>query len=1451
MKTSCKNNNCFSPFYLVPAISFSKEYGGMNTLAGNLFRKLKFTMFLLSFQLGIENDGAFCFAQDTLRFVYTGVVDTFIVPECVYTIQVKAWGAGGSGGGSDNSVLGAVGGAGAFIQSSVPVTPGQVIQVVVGGGAGPGQSSMGGFGGGTFGWGNGYMDGGAGGATGATYGSGGGGGGGGGSGLIGGNLFLLVAGGGGGGSGGGQFSSGAEGGAGGVDGNIVPGSCVSYGAAGAGVNGNGIIGANKGPGDGGGGGGGGGGFNGGGGGGIATLCDCGACGGGGGTSWSLGNGTIITLGNGQVPGNSNDLVLPAGAAIGGNASNKGGDGFVQIIFPIPPITDFYHNTVCAGNATIFTDNTVNTAGTIVSRSWNFNDGSPLSNLISPTHTFANGGIYPVVLIVNNSYACPDTTIKMVEVYYKPLPTFNHNDVCYGDTISFTNTSSIDTSNSITNYLWRFGDGSAVSNLQNPVHYYATGSYPVTLVVTSAEGCKDSLIKTVNTFDAPTAGFTFTNVCNNNLALFTNTSVNPAMGSTASWSWDFGDGSPLNNTDISPQHFYTAPGNYQVSLITVSSNISCSDTFQNTISVFTLPVANFSLMDVCLNQAVNFYDSSTVSVGNIVSKSWNFGDATPLSTAQNPIHSYASPGTYNVSLIVTTNNGCKDTLTKIVVVHPMPVAQFSTANSCFQLNTQFIDASTIGFGDVIQSWQWNFGDGSPVGSANLLAQTSHLYSSTGNYSVVFTVVSNFNCSNAITQNVIIHSNPICNFNNAIACNNNEAQFTDVSTTASGTLAEWLWDFGDGSPPINSTFNPSYIYTNVGNYTITLIVKNSFNCVDTLSKAIQVFYSPIVSFNHSNVCFGDSVVFTNTSNINSSTSIVSYLWTFDDAGLTSSLQNPSHNYPTGIYSVLLLATSAEGCSDTSSAVVKTFDPPDAVFLFSNTCQVNSALITNNTTDPSIGNTASWSWDFGDGSPLNTATWSPQHLYAAAGNYMITLVAKSSNLGCVDTFQNTISIFPMPTAAFSFTDICLEQTNNFIDLSSVINDNILSRNWLFGDGSPQSSVQDPNHLYAISGTYPVTLVVTTSNSCMDTIVKNVVIHPLPIVLFSQENVCEGNMMQFNYLSTIPASDTIQSWKWNFGDGSPGNYNQNPSHLYASNGNYAVNLWVVSNFGCEDSTTIISYVNPNPIVNFKSNNLQGCELFCTSFQDSSFIATGNNIQWKWDLGDGTLVNNSQVFDHCYDNDSVYVPSTFDVKITVISDSGCSISLTKSNYITVYSTPTADFSVNPETATAMDPVISITDLSTSASFWAWNFGDGSATINLSLQSSSIHTPPPHTYADTGTYTIMLITSAQFSCADTAYHTIVIEPEFVFYIPNAFSPDDDGENDSFTGKGLFVKKFKMSIFDRWGNMIFYSDDANKPWEGKSSNEIDILTQDIYVYIFDITDTKNVKHRYKGSVLLLK
>lgn len=699
-------------------------------------------------------------------------------------------------------------------------------------------------------------------------------------------------------------------------------------------------------------------------------------------------------------------------------------------------------------------------------------------------------------------------------------------------------------------------------------------------------------------------------------------------------------------------------------------------------------------------------------------------------------------------------------------------------------------------------------------------------------ITYQVISNYNnCKDTAQIQIVVHQLPTL----SLSPSSSVCIGDSVQINAGGAFTySWLPIAGLNAPPGTTVIAGPLITTE---YFVTGTDIN--NCSVTDSLIITVDSLPIASITgNASICNGDSTTLTASGG-------GTYLWS---TGATTTAISVSPSSP-ATYSVIV--KNSNDCIGSASINVDVHPLPVPQFSVANVCVGSSVMFINLSTINSPETIQAYSWDFGDGSPLNN-TQSPSYLFALDSSYSVQLQAVS-NFGCSDSIIKIVTINPKPMVNFTADDTagCALLCVSFQDLSSVNTGNNFSWLWDFGDGSATSNTTNSNHCYSNNSSpvfFNVTLTVTSDSGCVSTLSKinYISVYPNPTAEFSTANVCAGTAVSFTDLSSIPVNTTIQSWTWNFGDGSLVHSGQSVpgGHLYATANDYNVELVIVSNFGCLDSTTKPVTVNPNPVVNFSSSDTVGCEPLCISFQNSSSVLTGVNVQWAWNVGDGSPGTTSQSFDHCYINDSVGSPNSFNVTLTVTSDSGCVTTLPKNNYITVYPNPDASFIVEPQAMTITNPVISITDLSTGVDHWNWNFGDGSDT-------SSVYNTSSYTYADTGTYTLILITSTQYNCVDTAYQTIVIEPDFVFYIPNAFTPDGDGINDSFSGKGIFIKKYEMTIFDRWGNLIYKTDDIDKPWDGKANRGNEIAQKDVYVYVVKLTDFKNRDHAYNGIVTLVK
>ncbi len=279
---------------------------------------------------------------------------------------------------------------------------------------------------------------------------------------------------------------------------------------------------------------------------------------------------------------------------------------------------------------------------------------------------------------------------------------------------------------------------------------------------------------------------------------------------------------------------------------------------------------------------------------------------------------------------------------------------------------------------------------------------------------------------------------------------------------------------------------------------------------------------------------------------------------------------------------------------------------------------------------------------------------------------------------------------------------------------------------------------------------------------------------------------------------------------------------------------------------------VNPSATVSFFADTIS-CTPLVTTFIDVVSLPV---VMWNWNFGNGdTATYTTQtVATQTYTNGSHTQVQHYSVSLSVVTDSGCVSKITKNNYITVYPKPLAGFSWGPTDATVLDPVINFHDQSIGASgnnAYNWNFGDVYETVD-SLNYSTIPNPT-HTYSDLVPYNyeVTQIVENVYGCKDSITETVVILNAFTFYIPNAFSPNNDGTNDGFKGTGIGIDDatYNMWIFDRWGLMIFHATDLETAWDGRLHG--DLVQEDVYVWRVSFKDVFNKPHDYHGTVTVIR
>ena len=394
-------------------------------------------------------------------------------------------------------------------------------------------------------------------------------------------------------------------------------------------------------------------------------------------------------------------------------------------------------------------------------------------------------------------------------------------------MNFTNTTTISSGN--VNYYWTFGDGH-YDNIINPTHLYGGyGAYTVRLSATTDNNCTDTISHLVNVFPQPSAMFSGADICYTDTFHFINNAVIGAGNMTYLWNFGNGDTAVAEN----PDYYYFAPGTYSVSL-SVKSDSGCTDQYNKNITVYSLPNVAFDVNNVCLYDSAMFINNSSIQSGNLTYL-WHFGNNSS-STMENPKNLYDTAGTYDVELITTSGGMCSDSLTKPLVIFPVPQPDFDAENICDGELATFNNYTTIASGNIA-NFLWDFGDGSNSVQENPTQQ----YLNPGTYNVTLSVTSNNGCAADTTKTFTVDNVPVANFTIYNVCDNEPVNPSNLSTIEQGSMT-YRWDFGDGDSSIVPA--PNHLYNSPGIYRVNLIVQSEHGCIDSLIRYVQIYSLPNV-------------------------------------------------------------------------------------------------------------------------------------------------------------------------------------------------------------------------------------------------------------------------------------------------------------------------------------------------------------------------------------------------------------------------------------------------------------------------------------------------------------------------------------------------------------------------------------------------------------------------------
>lgn len=941
--------------------------------------------------------------------------------------------------------------------------------------------------------------------------------------------------------------------------------------------------------------------------------------------------------------------------------------------------------------------------------------------------------------------------------------------CSPLTVTFTNTTKGADARAV--YTWNFGNGNSLttSDARTPVAaiYYTPKTYKVTLTV--RDGGR-TIVTTgkVTLYENPTVRFSLTppSGCAPLIATLTSSSL-AGSGTLAQYFWDFGDGKTLQSVLASARDTFTLAGAYSPSL-TVTNSHGCSSTLSlpNALTVFSAPVAAFRAASTRLCQVsdtARFVNTSTGAVGY----QWTFGDGSG-STVPNPLHRYAAPGNYTVTLIAINGGGCADTVVQQNYIH---VAQFSPAFSissgslCTGAAVQFINTGTP---PPAGSGLWSFGDGASASGSTV----RHVYTAPGTYTVSLRDTLG-GCAAGNSQSVTINPGPVLGgfvvSQNAVCQAPVLVHFTDTSQGG----VRWLWNFTGLAGDTSTRQDPAFEYPVSQVYQATLTVANAYGCSTTVRQAVYPGGKAAGIQVQQSLTPSDSVCANVTAACSAVTSdsIAQYRWTFGD-GATATTARPSHTYSTpGTYTILLAYVTVHGCTGTAGPdTVRVYPRPVAAFWAQDTSRCGSGddELFHNLSDSA----GVFTWVFGDGSTTASADSTVAHRYPRAGTDTVLLIASSP--GCApDTAVQVVNVTgtQAPRGSVRYTCAGNRDTVTMTDPVTGGGDYV----WTWGDGTVDTSsvyIPERTHVYARGGAYQATIT-ATFGACTQTT------PPIPVYVLSRQHpllaspdtaLCGSSPLDVtltrldtNYLGLDTARGgygyALYQWQYAGGDSAAStaatgriktSYAGVVNNLQAGHDSLRVLLTSVG-YGCADTSNYIRVRISGPRAAFSINTTDACSHGPVVFTDASTGTGGVSlVQWTWQFGDSArdVRSTGDTVMHVYKRPGTFVPT-----LTVKDADGCTQTVTAANPDSlVVPAPIADFYWSPRNIVPGVPVTFYnTSQAVAGTTYAWTFfSDGfTSTAPDSLR---------HTYGDITRDTVRLVAKppAGQPCADTSIQVVAV-----------------------------------------------------------------------------------------------
>ncbi len=1085
-----------------------------------------------------------------------------------------------------------------------------------------------------------------------------------------------------------------------------------------------------------------------------------------------------------------------------------------------------------------------------SATWAFGDGGT-STQLNPAHTYNTAGNYTVKLTGTNASGCTGTA-TMTNLVQITAPTLTVASVSGCVNSAVQPSGIVNSIDGVASYAWTAtGATPSTSTAATPFFTYATpGTYPISLTITTNGGCTATATATAQ-IGTPVTPVTFTPssnpVCGNSAVTFT-APYPPADG--YSYNWSFGDGT--TGTGNGASHVYKNFGTFNVVLNLINSGCTTNNTMPVTVSP---PIPNFGYTSVCptvfppASFTVNFIDSSLVDA-NALTYVWNFGDGTPPVTFTSaggpppaaPTHSYATYGAYNVTLTVT-DDACTTTVTKQIVIGYI-VPSFNVAANPVCINTNDVLSETSQSyptnARIVAGYIWVInGIPHPGGDDYTFNE-----SVTGSYTAVLTETDVNKCTYSSPVTTIVVTGPTAKFTYPGAgCINSPITFTDASTQYPGPptpdpIVTWYINFEDGSPVGPVTMPAMHNYADTGFFTPTLEVVDNQNCVATftgtpihITKPQAIFSDPYTYY-----CPGAPLTLIDSSK---GYEPLTDTWNFGDGTTGPANTTIPHSFPPAdsTYTVTLVVTDVNGCKDTTTGPVR-IQAPIAAFQIADTTAICTPLETMFTAQPQYND--SLYWEFGDGSSSTLAVTS--HFYNTYDTFYAKLFVQGPG-GCLDSATRNVYVSNPYVSTFTFTPI--EACDSVVAQFTVIPPGYTTYTLTFGDGQTDNSDDSVfTHTYRQPNTYQPLIAITDATGCIVQFAGNggtglvTVLGSVPFFSVNQQAFCDTGTVVFTDFTIT--NDPIVSKTYDFGDGTsaiqppPASNPFDTTHFYSTPGNLLATLKVATQFGCNENytDTIRVWQTPHPLISTSGNLCAGLIQLLGNLVTPDI----DSVTWAWNLGNGqsSAIQDPQVN---------YQGGIYQVSLITSVAFGCSD--TANATISINALPTIKGPAEINTPVGIPVTIPFT-YSSDVATYVWT-----PTANLSCSDCA---NPTATLQFNQEYSVIVTDSN--NCMDTASILIktVCNGEN-YFIPNTFSPNNDGVNDYFYPRGTSVYNIQsMRVFNRWGQLVFQRQNfpANSEtmgWDGTFNGKP--APSDAYVYIVEVICNNAQVVALQGTITLVR